>query len=147
MDAWIDGEIAGCSLPDRRLGRRLRKVLKSLSKGMGNSLPLACQDWSATKAAYRFLDNPRVDEKAILAGHLEATRSRFAALEGLTGNRRAKWAHLGTQFRPTGVTVYAALSGGDKGHVFCVEAALGSAVLASPAALAFLPALTDSRNR
>ncbi|MFA9479326.1 transposase DNA-binding-containing protein [Phycisphaerales bacterium AB-hyl4] len=37
---------------------------------------LACQDWAATKAAYRFLDNPRVDESAILAGHFQATRAR-----------------------------------------------------------------------
>ena len=84
MEAWIDREIAGCTFPDERLGKRLRTVLESLSRKLGSSLPLACQDWAATKAAYRFLDNPRVDEKTIIEGHFEATRSRFAALEGLT---------------------------------------------------------------
>src|ERR1035437_7307565 len=84
MDTWIDREVKGCRFPDRCLGKRLQKVLESLSKGMGNTLPLACQDWAGTKAAYRFLDNPRVDESAILAGHFEATRSRFAASKGLT---------------------------------------------------------------
>ena len=84
MDTWIDRETEGCRFPDERLGKRLRKVMESLSKGLGHSLPLACQDWAATKAAYRFMDNPRVKENTILAGHFEATRSRFAALGGLT---------------------------------------------------------------
>lgn len=35
-----------------------------------------------TKAAYRFFANPRVNESAILAGHFQATRDRFAATEG-----------------------------------------------------------------
>ena len=83
-DAWIDRETVGCSFPDYHLGKRLHKVLESLSKGLGDSPPLACHDWAATKAAYRFLDNPRVDENMILASYFEATRTRFAALEGLT---------------------------------------------------------------
>lgn len=57
-------------------------MLGELSKGMGDSLPMACQDWAGTKAAYRFLDNPRVDEGVILAGHFQATRSRFADTRG-----------------------------------------------------------------
>jgi hypothetical protein len=45
-------------------------------------LPAACQDWAATKAAYRFFDNPRVDESIILAGHFAATSARMAATKG-----------------------------------------------------------------
>lgn len=72
MDAWIQDELEGCTFDHSRLGERLVKLLGSLSKHVGQSVPLACQDWAATKAAYRFLDNPRVDEAAILAGHFEA---------------------------------------------------------------------------
>ena len=50
---------------------------------MGAPLPLACQDWANTKAAYRFLSNERFAEDAILAGHFQATASRFAATTGL----------------------------------------------------------------
>lgn len=32
-------------------------VLERLWKGMGQTIPLACQDWANTKAAYPFLDN------------------------------------------------------------------------------------------
>ena len=83
MDAWIHEEIDGCRFADERLGHRFGKILTNLSTGLGKTLPLACQDWASTKAAYRFLDNSRVDENAILAGHLQATRSRFAHSDGL----------------------------------------------------------------
>ncbi|WP_461284199.1 transposase DNA-binding-containing protein [Acidiferrobacter sp.] len=40
------------------------------------------QDWANTKAAYRFLDNDRVNEGDILAGHFEATADRAASTDG-----------------------------------------------------------------
>lgn len=83
MDSWIEKELKECILPDVRLKRRLQGLVKSLSDGLGKPIPLACQDWAGTKAAYRFFDNPRVDEFSILAGHFEATRARFAATSGI----------------------------------------------------------------
>ena len=68
MDAWIQEETTRCPFPDERLQARLGKILQGLSKNVGNTLPLACQDWASTNAAYRFLDNPRVEESLILAG-------------------------------------------------------------------------------
>ena len=50
--------------------------------GFGESIPLACQDWANTKAAYRFLSNDRVSEEDILRGHFDVTRCRFAASDG-----------------------------------------------------------------
>jgi hypothetical protein len=50
---------------------------------MGQSIPLVCQDWANTKAAYRFFSNDRVSEADILAGHFQSTRERAAAAEGL----------------------------------------------------------------
>src|SRR3954451_23250615 len=78
---WIEQELAGCSFPDQRLHRRLQQLLQQFSSGLGESIPFACQDWAHTKAAYRFLSNPRVNEGAILAGHFASTRSRFAATD------------------------------------------------------------------
>jgi Transposase DNA-binding len=45
---------------------------------MGQSIPLVCQDWANTKAAYRFFSNDRVSEADILAGHFQSTRDRAA---------------------------------------------------------------------
>jgi hypothetical protein len=64
------------------LGQRLRKLIETMDGAIGASLPLACQDWAATKAAYRFFANERVSEAQILGGHFQATRERFAATEG-----------------------------------------------------------------
>jgi hypothetical protein len=83
MDAWVRDETNGCDLGDRRLDQRLIKLLEDLSERIGKPIPLACQDWAATKAAYRFLDNPEVNEAAILQGHFQATAARFAATSGL----------------------------------------------------------------
>ena len=54
-----------------------------MAKGVGRSIPLACQDWAAAKAAYRFFSNGRVSEEQILAGHFLATRERVGCGEEL----------------------------------------------------------------
>jgi len=79
---WIDRELADCEFKDERLGKRFRSLLEQLSASPGTSIPLVCQDWANTKAAYRFLDNDRVNEAEILAGHFEATRDRAARTTG-----------------------------------------------------------------
>jgi len=82
MGSWIDQELAGCEFADVRIGKRFGMLMKQLSKGLGQTLPLACGDWANTKAAYRFLDNDRVSEAEVLAGHFQATQTRFAAVDG-----------------------------------------------------------------
>jgi Transposase DNA-binding/Transposase DDE domain len=64
------------------LGKRFRSLLEQLSSSPGDSIPLVCQDWANTKAAYRFFDNDRVSEAQILSGHFQATRDRAAATSG-----------------------------------------------------------------
>jgi hypothetical protein len=78
----VDRELDGGDFPDRRLRTRLGKILGDLGRRIGGTLPAACQDWAATKAAYRFFSNLRVDEGVTLAGHLAATKARFAATAG-----------------------------------------------------------------
>jgi Transposase DNA-binding/Transposase Tn5 dimerisation domain len=80
-NTWIDRELASSEFRDVRLNKRFRKLFQQLSEGTGESIPLVCQDWANTKAAYRFLSNHRVAEGAILAGHFQSTRERFAATD------------------------------------------------------------------
>src|SRR3954471_20262501 len=86
MDAavrsWWEGELAGSTFADDRLGQRLRKLVERMDGGIGSSLPFVCRDWANTKAAYRFFSNDRVNEAQILAGHFQATRDRFVETEG-----------------------------------------------------------------
>jgi len=81
-ESWLDREIAGSEFNDVRLRKRFGVLLEQLWKGMGQTIPLACQDWANTKAAYRFMDNDRVSEQDILSGHFQATAQRFAATDG-----------------------------------------------------------------
>ncbi len=84
MDDWVESELDGGEFPDHRLKTRLGKLLGDLGRRIGATVPMACQDWAATKAAYRFFSNRRVDEGLILAGHFAATRARFARTTGPT---------------------------------------------------------------
>ena len=79
---WSHCEIDESAFSDARLGRRCGDLLCRLSDRMGGTIPLACQDWASTKAAYRFFSNPKVEEGDILAGHFDATRQRFAVTDG-----------------------------------------------------------------
>jgi hypothetical protein len=83
MASWIDEELAACKFADVRLDKRFRTLVERLSEGVGETIPMACQDWANTKAAYRFLSNPRVGEEDILAGHFQSTRDRFRSTDGL----------------------------------------------------------------
>jgi transposase-like protein len=83
MTSWIDVELAGCEFQDVRLGKRFRVLVDRLSEAIGETIPMACQDWANTKAAYRFFSNERVDENEILSGHFQASRDRFRATDGL----------------------------------------------------------------
>jgi len=82
-ECWIDRESSGCKFRDARLGDRFRKLLTQIGSAMGQSIPLVCQDWANTKAAYRFFSNDRVSEADILAGHFQSTRDRAAATDSL----------------------------------------------------------------
>ena len=59
------------------MNRRLVKLVDDLLHAPEASVPQASGDWAATKAAYRFWDNPRVDPDAIRAAHRDSTRQRL----------------------------------------------------------------------
>lgn len=79
---WVGTETAGCDLGDVRLNRRLGAILEALGERPGKSLPTAFQDWSNTKAAYRFFSNGNVSEDKILEGHFAASALRIQATDG-----------------------------------------------------------------
>ena len=80
--SWIDREINSSEFGDARLGERFRKLMGCLGGAIGQPIPLACEDWANTKAAYRFLSNASVSEEQILAGHFRATARRAAGADG-----------------------------------------------------------------
>src|SRR4051812_22672310 len=81
MSQWIETELAESQLHDRRHALRLAHLLERFSEQAVSSIPRACHGWAETMAAYRFLGNPRVGLKEILAGHQHATLRRLQAQE------------------------------------------------------------------
>jgi len=79
---WVERETAASRFADLRLAQRFGKLLSQMSAHLGATVPMACQDWANTKAAYRFFDNARVSEADILAGHFASTKERSAGLRG-----------------------------------------------------------------
>lgn len=60
-----------------RLHKKFYKFLENSSEGIGGSIPFVSQDWSNTKAAYRFLSNDRASEKEILLISIKISTINF----------------------------------------------------------------------
>lgn len=70
-------ELRHVDLGDRRLDRRLVKLVDDLTRAPEASVPQAAGDWAAAKAAYRFWGNPRVDPDDIYAAQRRGTLERL----------------------------------------------------------------------
>ena len=103
MSAWIETELAESPLHDRRHAKRLAHLLERFSEQSVNSIPRACHGWAETLAAYRFLANPRVGRKEILAGHQHATLARLQAHEVVLLVQDTTFLNYGTLRPKTGV--------------------------------------------
>jgi IS4 transposase len=73
---WAAEEVATARLGDQRLNQRLATMVTDFTERAGESVPDACASPKATKAAYRFWDNPSVTHEAILQAHSQATAQR-----------------------------------------------------------------------
>lgn len=82
MTSWIDNEININSFKDIRLGKRFKKLFQCLSERVGDSIPIACQDWASVKGAYRFFSNPNSNIEGVLGGHYSATKARCNEIDG-----------------------------------------------------------------
>jgi hypothetical protein len=119
MDAWVEQEVAGTVLPDQRLATRLGRLLADFADRVGGTVPMACQDWAAAKAAYRFFDNPRVTDRAILGGHFAATAGRSAATPGTVLVLHDTTEFSFTRNTPDGVGYLSYVKGRHATHTAC----------------------------
>jgi len=77
MNNWVERETVGSKINDARLKKRLQTVVQRLTDEPTESIPTASEGWAETLAAYRFLDNDKVDFSGIISGHQEATIARI----------------------------------------------------------------------
>lgn len=60
------------------MDKRFEIVLDRLSQKPSVSISAASDGWKETIAAYRFFDNPRLQQEDVLAPHQDATLDRIA---------------------------------------------------------------------
>lgn len=77
MKNWVENEVRSSAGVDKRLKKRLARILGNLSENPEESIPAASQSWAETKGVYRFLDNKNVDFETILEDHKTATIERI----------------------------------------------------------------------
>jgi hypothetical protein len=65
----LEGEFAALDTGDARLDRRGVSVLAALARAPGVSYAQANETWSATKAAYRFVNHESVTREGLLSAH------------------------------------------------------------------------------
>lgn len=70
---WTEQEFAALDLGDVRLDKRAKKLMERLAAKPTASMSEACDTWSETCAAYRFLRNSDVGWESILPPHWART--------------------------------------------------------------------------
>jgi len=74
----LKDEVRGADLGDKRLNKRLEKVVEELGANPNLSIPAATNGRTEMEAAYRFFDNDKVTPEKILLPHIDATRQRIS---------------------------------------------------------------------
>lgn len=72
----VVSEFDGAQLGDKRLNKRLTKVVSSLERQPESAFPKAMVTPADTEGFYRFVRNPRIVWEALLQPHLDATLER-----------------------------------------------------------------------
>ncbi len=78
MNEWVSEELVSVELGDKRLDKRMGRVLHRLGSKPSESIPAACRGFAETIGAYRFFNNKQVTEEKVLAPHVDATLKRMA---------------------------------------------------------------------
>lgn len=77
--SWAADEFATVALNDPRLNHRCQVLAGVLEQQPTMPINQACDDWAATKAAYRLMANPKVTSDRLLAPHRQRTLERLKA--------------------------------------------------------------------
>jgi Transposase DNA-binding/Transposase Tn5 dimerisation domain len=74
---WTLREFSLVHLGDKRLDKRLIKVAQQFLSHSQSPINQACENWAATKAAYRMFKNKKVESSKILLPHQRSTLNRM----------------------------------------------------------------------
>jgi hypothetical protein len=75
-DSWTRNQFISADLGDERLNKRLSIISQRFAKSPLSPINQACEDWTETKAAYRFFRNDKITYQEISKSHIAATKER-----------------------------------------------------------------------
>ena len=73
---WVNEELNKIDLGDKRLDKRILRLVSSMGNNPEASIPQACGTHASTKAAYRFFNNSHVEANDISDTHIQKTIER-----------------------------------------------------------------------
>ena len=73
---WVNEELNKIDLGDKRLDKRILRLVSSMGNNPEASIPQACGTHASTKAAYRFFNNSHVEANDISDTHIKKTVER-----------------------------------------------------------------------
>ena len=76
MRGWAEEELKETGLPDKRLNKRLIKIVGQALAQPSATIPQASGSWSDTKATYDFWKSERFEYDEIINGHRQKTAGR-----------------------------------------------------------------------
>src|SRR5262245_33034910 len=76
-ESWGEREFGAVELSDKRVERRLKRLANAFLQQPQAPINQASEDWAATKAAYRFFENPKASAQKIFAAHRIRTVQRM----------------------------------------------------------------------
>ncbi len=79
MQSWAKEELKYANLPDKRLNKRLIKIVENLASQPHASVPQASGDWSNTKATYNFWKSKRFECEDIIDAHQKQSAQRSSS--------------------------------------------------------------------
>ncbi len=85
--AWATHTFGSADFHDRRLTKRFMAIATSFLQHTQSSIPQASNGWAATKAAYRFFANSKVQSETMLAAHHPDLLAKIGALPTVLGNQ------------------------------------------------------------
>ncbi|MGL4880479.1 MAG: IS4 family transposase [Waterburya sp.] len=81
MQSWASEELKYARLPDKRLNKRLIKIVENLAQQPHASIPQASGDWANTKATYNFWQSERIEAGEIIEAHQKQVAKRASKEE------------------------------------------------------------------
>ncbi len=131
VGTWAYNEFRTLDLGDQRLNSRLVKLSEDFIKSPQSPINQSCQDWAATKAAYRFFHNELISYKDITQSHVDATVERCSEYPEILAIQDTTYLTYGHHKETTGLCALSKNRGKHKEDIYTLGLIMHSTLAVS----------------